>query len=1038
MKFKKEKVIVTGAAGFLGSHTVDELCRRGYEVHGVDDFSTGKTDNLFDVFEKHDIGFSTCDVNDYQRFKRVVSEVKPDYIFHYAAVVGVKKTLDQPLSVLDDIKGFENVCSLASKYDVKRLLYSSCLDENTRVSTPKGIKTHSELKKGDFVFSVNPKTKQFERKKIKKIIAQPYKGDMYEFKGKRFNINVTPNHKMLIDSGKESLFFEEAQLSNKRNTFKLPFCSQFEGKREEWFVFPKTKKRHWNTRKDPEKIKMKDLFYLMGVYIGDGYSDCHTTKKLAKSSLTAREYINTCRGSNGKFIKAPHTKKSYNTCKSYRVHFSVPDSDPARKKLMKVLLRCGYNPSEYPIDVYLSSEKLYNLFNECTHSALTKQVPEWMWEYDSEYLRELWKGLIDSDGSWKSSPNPNSAVLSTSSKKLAEQCVELAFKIGKYVCISERQPRTSFIKGRKVNAKLGYQVYFSSTEPSVRPPNKSINGYEGVVWCLEVEDNHNFLIEKNGKFAFTGNSSEVYGDPVEVPLNEETSPLNAQLPYAVVKNVGEKFLESYQQEKGLDFTIFRFFNCYDEKTEILTDEGWKLFKDLNKTEKVATLNPKTNQIVFQKPVAYQILKHKGRMIHIKNKRLNLLVTPEHKLLVNMRDPTSPKQFELVSAENLKRNGKAFYQFKQNGIWKGKQKNIKQLKPITFDDGTGRKKTHEPIPMKVWVQFMGWFLSEGCVFKSSSGVYTIVITQKDAKQVKDIKKIIEKMGFKTYTQINERGISQIKIHSKVLYNELKKFKGIKYIPRELLELDSTFLVELFKTLMFGDGDKTGRRYSTKYKDFADDFQELLLKIGKIGRITEEHNGVFKIFRIYINKNPYPRIGDYKQQKLYLNEINYEGKVYDVTVPEFHTLFVRRKGIPLWSGNCYGTRQRTDFVVSKFIKQAKQGKDITVYGDGEQYRTFMHVQDNVDACCNALLSDKHINQTYNVGGTEKISINDLAEIIIKATKSNSKVVHLPALEKGDMPIRAPDITKMNKLIDTSKLLSFEKGLELTVERMFDNGD
>ncbi|PCJ27619.1 MAG: epimerase [Flavobacteriales bacterium] len=60
-------------------------------------------------------------------------------------------------------------------------------------------------------------------------------------------------------------------------------------------------------------------------------------------------------------------------------------------------------------------------------------------------------------------------------------------------------------------------------------------------------------------------SSEVYGEPVEYPQHEETTPLNSRLPYAIVKNIGEAFLKSYQQEFGLDYTVFRFFNTYGPK-----------------------------------------------------------------------------------------------------------------------------------------------------------------------------------------------------------------------------------------------------------------------------------------------------------------------------------------------------------------------------------------------------------------------------------------------------------------------------------------
>ncbi|MCO5273488.1 MAG: NAD-dependent epimerase/dehydratase family protein [Flavobacteriales bacterium] len=67
------------------------------------------------------------------------------------------------------------------------------------------------------------------------------------------------------------------------------------------------------------------------------------------------------------------------------------------------------------------------------------------------------------------------------------------------------------------------------------------------------------------KRVFFSSSSEVYGEPVEFPQNEHTTPLNSKLPYAIVKNVGEAFLRSYHHEYGLDYTIFRFFNTYGPK-----------------------------------------------------------------------------------------------------------------------------------------------------------------------------------------------------------------------------------------------------------------------------------------------------------------------------------------------------------------------------------------------------------------------------------------------------------------------------------------
>lgn len=66
----------------------------------------------------------------------------------------------------------------------------------------------------------------------------------------------------------------------------------------------------------------------------------------------------------------------------------------------------------------------------------------------------------------------------------------------------------------------------------------------------------------NVKRIFYSSSSEVYGEPVAFPQHEITTPLNARLPYSIVKNLGESMLKAYQQDYGLDYTIFRFFNTY--------------------------------------------------------------------------------------------------------------------------------------------------------------------------------------------------------------------------------------------------------------------------------------------------------------------------------------------------------------------------------------------------------------------------------------------------------------------------------------------
>lgn len=126
------------------------------------------------------------------------------------------------------------------------------------------------------------------------------------------------------------------------------------------------------------------------------------------------------------------------------------------------------------------------------------------------------------------------------------------------------------------------------------------------------------------------------------------------------------------------------------------------------------------------------------------------------------------------------------------------------------------------------------------------------------------------------------------------------------------------------------------------------------------------------------------------------------------------------------NTYGPHQSSDFVMSKFLDAALAGRDIPVYGDGGQTRTFCYIDDNIEATIAAL--DNHVatNEVINIGNDAEIQIIDLARKIIEATNSKSKIINLPPLKEGDMTRRQPDITKMKQLVKRP-LTPLDKGLK-----------
>ena len=118
------------------------------------------------------------------------------------------------------------------------------------------------------------------------------------------------------------------------------------------------------------------------------------------------------------------------------------------------------------------------------------------------------------------------------------------------------------------------------------------------------------------------------------------------------------------------------------------------------------------------------------------------------------------------------------------------------------------------------------------------------------------------------------------------------------------------------------------------------------------------------------------------------------------------------------------------MSKFIRQALKNKDITVYGDGSQTRTFCFIDDNVDTTVNAFYKNQCVNDVINIGSDVEISIIELAKTIVKITGSKAKITHLPPLPEGDMTRRKPDITKMKKILNRD-LTPLEKGITKVIK-------
>ncbi len=538
-------LLVTGGAGFIGSNFIKQYFSVYPEtkIVNLDKLTyAGRLENLKEVEGNKNYKFIKGDISD----KKIVSKAVKDcdVIINFAAESHVDRSITSPEDFIKtDVFGAFVLLEEARKNDLE-FIQISCYDEKTRALTTDGLKGFSELRKGDKVFSINPETLQIEVKSVEKVIIQDYKGKMIHFKNKRVNIKVTPNHRMFISTRKRKLFVETAEDAAERSIFFMP-DGNWKGKEDEYYLVS-----------GHGKVKTKDLFYLSGIFIGDGFTAYQEKKIKTKSGLNREEFLKLARDCAGKF-KGMENMSGYETlCKSHRIFFDIPENDKCRKKVENTLKNLGIKFNKHKgkagTHLYFSSKVWLDFFKQFGKGAYNKSIPKWMLEYSPKYLKHLFDGLMDSDGY-------KDKIYHTVSEKLVAGFSELCIKLSLKASVGKRHSM-NFLNGRKIEGDSYYIVVSKTTKSISRKKIKKVK-YDGKIWCLKVKDNKNFITEREGKFDFCGNTDEVYGS-IEDGLFSEESPLMPSSPYSASKAGADRLCFSYFKTYGLNAKITRSSNNF--------------------------------------------------------------------------------------------------------------------------------------------------------------------------------------------------------------------------------------------------------------------------------------------------------------------------------------------------------------------------------------------------------------------------------------------------------------------------------------------
>lgn len=352
-------------------------------------------------------------------------------------------------------------------------------------------------------------------------------------------------------------------------------------------------------------------------------------------------------------------------------------------------------------------------------------------------------------------------------------------------------------------------------------------------------------------------------------------------------------------------------NCFDEITEVLTESGYKFFKDLISTDRIITFNQSTLAIEPANINRIIIEPYKGPMVWLKSSTTDFLMTPGHKVFIVSKEKFYQGKYilKLVRADKIPYGA----MIPKGFIWQAARVNKIQVAGDEYD-------------AEDFMEFLGWYLSEGSAFVGgkkeyktargygkSKGEYQIAISQSSSVNPEKhgrIAAICRKIFSKVWV-----GKDKIYIPNQGLALYLKDLgkSHEKYIPVEFKKLHREALERFLDAYCLGDGNiqrrknthSFQRKFFTSSRKMADDIAELLIKTGK--NVSFRHDAPKEIKfsnGIYRTKYPCFWISENNSKFFHIREraeVKYDGLVYCAQV-ENGSLNVRRNGKTCWFSNC----------------------------------------------------------------------------------------------------------------------------------------
>lgn len=417
-----------------------------------------------------------------------------------------------------------------------------------------------------------------------------------------------------------------------------------------------------------------------------------------------------------------------------------------------------------------------------------------------------------------------------------------------------------------------------------------------------------------------------------------------------------------KESDGVKYAGVDWGHCLTGDNEVLTREGWKRLDILSKEEEILTYN-RRGFLEYQKPNKLYKRESQRVCVHWSNRNLDILGTWKH--VIPVLDRNKKNFHEHRIGENL-----THHFLIRRALFKG----MKPFKILGYNS-------------EDFLELLGWYLSEGCVERNSRG-YRIYIGQTKKRNRREIIELLLRMSLRP-----KKHKLSIRFSNKELFLYFKKLGKAKekYIPRDIKNLDHSLLKFLFRTMMKGDGDKDGFRYNTFSKQLAEDFQEIVIKIGeKISYIEDRGEKGFRVHLLSRDSSP---------NKDHFSETICFGFFVGLEVPNEYVL-IRRKTKPVIIHNFPSP---TVLTIVEVFEDKKKKKSFTKVLFASPYlrQNFEEVLDKIELVARSYKVSAIYTDSNDIGENQRLANRGLPVYPIKFKSQKAAMIsNLRALVENEL--------------------------------------